>query len=219
MKRKHVITLFVSLCFYLILVGCAAINTQIQPKDSEHYPKASHDANIVITLQSNKEKTDFYIDDKWVVKGKIVKILINDRPHIIRAVPEGYMAKEDYIQPPYRMGATYGFYYLIEDMESAKKGKGQVIAVKVIGYSLGKKKTLKTDYEEAVIDAKLKAIERAGVEIKSITVMEDFQLKSDFVENKSKGIIEPGYEIIEVGYDENGVYKVLLIGQVRTLTE
>ena len=219
MKRKHVITLIVSLCFFLLLIGCAAINTQIQPKDAEHYPKASHDANIVITLQSNKEKTDFYIDDKWVVKGKIAKILINDRPHIIRAVPEGYVAKEDYIQPPYRMGATYGFYYLIEDMESAKKGKGQVITVKVIGYSFGKKKTLKKDYEEALIDAKLKAIERAGVEIKSITVMEDFQLKSDFVENKSKGIIEPGYEIIEVGYDESGVYKVLLIGQVRTLTE
>jgi len=216
-KRKCVIAL--SLYFFLLLAGCATINAQIQPKEAENYPKASPDANIVVTLQSNKEKTDFYIDDKWVVKGKIVKILINDRPHIIRAVPEGYVAKEDYIQPPYRMGATYGFYYLIEDMETARKGKGQIISVKVIGYSSGKKKTLKTDYEEAVIDAKLKAIERAGVEIKSMTEMENFQVKSDFVENKSKGILEPGYEIIEVGYDENGVYKILLIGQVRTLSE
>jgi len=49
--------------------------------------------------------------------------------------------------------------------------------------------------------------------------VEDFRLKSDFVESKGKGVIEPGYEIIEVGYDENGVYKILLVGQVRTLAE
>jgi len=129
------------------------------------------------------------------------------------------VAKEDYIQPPYHTGATFGFYYLMEDQENASRRGGQVIPVRVIGYSSGKKKTLKKDYDEAVIDAKLKAIERAGIEIKSITVVEDFRLKSDFVESKGKGVIEPGYEIIEVGYDENGVYKILLVGQVRTLAE
>ena len=207
---------FVGLCVSLVLTGCATINAQIPSKESEYYPKASPDANVIVTLQSNKEKTDFYIDEKWIAKGKIVKTLINGRPHIIKAKPEGCIAKEDYIQPPYNRGAIYGFYYLIEDMENAKRNEGEVIAVKVIGYSMGKKGTLKKDYEEAVVDAKLKAIERAGVEIKSKTVMEDFQLKSDFVENKSQGVIEPGYEILEVGYDENGVYKVLLTGHVRT---
>jgi len=219
MRVNHVTKVFVSLCCSLLFVGCAAIDAHIPSKHTEYYPKSSPDANIVITLQSNKEKTDFYIDDKWIAKGKILKTLINDRPHIIRAKPEGYIAKEDYIQPPYQRGSTYGFYYLIEDMENAKRSRGQVFAVKVIGYSSGKKKGLKKDYKEAVVDAKLKAIERAGVEIESITVMENFQLKSDFVENKSKGIIEPGYEILQVGYDENGVYKVVLIGQVRTTLE
>ena len=80
-----------------------------------YYPKASPDASKLITLQSNKQKTSFYVDKKFVVKGKRVKILVSDRPHTIKAQPDGYIAKEDYIQPPYEHGYTVGFYFLLED--------------------------------------------------------------------------------------------------------
>jgi hypothetical protein len=221
MKNKYLIVI----CFILFLLvllaisGCAMTDTSGILRSREYYPKASDDAKILITLQSNKEKTDFFIDDKWIAKGRMVKVLINEHPHLIRTKPEGFIAKEDYIQPPYNTGTIVGFYYLIEDMEAARKGKDKIIQVKIIGYSSGNKTNLKRDCSEAIINAKLKAIERAGVKIEAISVLEDFQLKSDFVEAKSKGIIEPGYEIIEVGYDENGVYKVLLIGEVRTFLE
>ena len=106
-------------CLFLCL-GCATV-----PKVSEilqphaikeaYYPKASPDASKLITLQSNKQKTSFYVDGKFVVKGKRVKILVSDRPHTIKAQPDGYIAKEDYIQPPYEHGYTVGFYFLLED--------------------------------------------------------------------------------------------------------
>ena len=96
------------------------------------------------------------------------------------------------------------------------KEKKDLVEFKVIGYSFGKKKNLKDDYNEALVDAKIKAIERAGIKVDSITKVENFEVKSDMVEARSKGTIEPGYEIIEVGYDESGVYKILMIGKVRT---
>jgi hypothetical protein len=98
----------------------------------------------------------------------------------------------------------------------ASKEKEDLIEFKVIGYSFGKKKNLRDDYNEALVDAKIKAIERAGIKVDSITKVENFEVKSDMVETQSKGTIEPGYEIIEVGYDESGVYKILMIGKVRT---
>lgn len=190
---------------------CAAMSYAI---DSISDLKASEDATILITLRSNIQKTDFSVDDNFIVRGKIVDLKINNKPHTIKAKPEGYSDKEIFIQPPYRSGAFYNFYFMIEDMESNKE-KGELVDFKVIGYSRGKN-NLKDDYNEALVDAKIKAIERAGVKIDSITKMENFEIKSDMVEAQAKGTIEPGYEIIEVGYDENGVYKILMIGKVRT---
>jgi hypothetical protein len=102
----------------------------------------------------------------------------------------------------------------LEDMGTSKENK-DLVQFKVIGYSFGKKKNLRDDYNEALVDAKIKAIERAGIKVDSITRVENFELKSDMVEAQSKGTIEPGYEIIELGYDESGVYKILMIGKVR----
>ncbi len=68
-----------------------------------------------------------------------------------------------------------------------------------------------------MIDARIKAIERAGVKIESSTLVNNFELLFDFVESKSKGVLLPGFEFVEFGYDENGVYKVLLIGNVQSL--
>lgn len=102
----------------------------------------------------------------------------------------------------------------VRDTETSKE-KEELIEFKVIGYSRGKKNNLRDDYNESLVDAKIKAIERAGIKVDSITKVEDFKVKSDMVEAQSKGTIEPGYEILEIGYDESGVYKIVMIGKVR----
>jgi len=143
-------------------------------------------------------------------QGKIViPISLNESPMYI-----GHFASVDYqfrvvdeSDPEAR---------LVNLVTRPNKEKEDLVEFKVIGYSSGKKKNLKDDYNEALVDAKIKAIERAGIKVDSITKVENFEVKSDMVETQSKGAIEPGYEIIEVGYDENGVYKILMIGKVRT---
>lgn len=201
---------------FMQMLGCAVTPSSILREDNS--PKASEDANNLITLRSNVQKTDFFVDDKFIAKGKMVDVLVNKKPHTIKAKPEGYVEKENFIQPPFNAGTVYSFYFMIEDLEASKQ-KEELIAFKVIGYSYGKKKNLKDDYNEALVDAKIKAIERAGVKVDSITKVENFELKSDMVEAQSKGTIEPGYEVIEVGYDENGVYKLLMMGKVRTVLQ
>jgi hypothetical protein len=95
----------------------------------------------------------------------------------------------------------------------------QEIQVTEIGMDNGKKSTKQQDHREAVVDAKLKAIEKAGVEIKSYTLMVDFALKEDKVEAQSEGIILPGYTITDIGYGDDGVYRVVLSGRVKLKTE
>ncbi len=195
----------------ILLAGCATTGSMSQ---GGAIPKASDDAHLPVSLKSNVQKADFYVDDNFLARGKIIDLLVNRKAHTIKAKPEGYNDKENFIQPPYSEGCVYSFYFMIEDMEAAKE-KEELVAFKVIGYSYGKKKNLKDDYNEALVDAKVKAIERAGVKIDSITKVENFEVKSDMVEAQAKGTIEPGYEVLEVGYDENGVYKIILIGKVR----
>jgi len=79
-------------------------------------PKASLEARKEITLQSNKN-CDFYVDGVNVGKGKHLRVLVSNRPHQIVCKPEGYIAKEEYIQPPYKEEIIYGFTFLIEDQE------------------------------------------------------------------------------------------------------
>lgn len=111
LKLRYTIVSFLA-AWLLMSLGCAGIAPVAR---ESHYPKASPDATKIITLQSNKQKTSFYIDEKFVVKGKRVQVLVSNRPHTIKAQPEGYVSKEEYIQPPYDRRYTVGFYYLIED--------------------------------------------------------------------------------------------------------
>lgn len=85
------------------------------------YPRASEDARKMIVLKSNIDKTEFFIDGKSVVKGKVANVLINNTPHTIIARPEGYTEKEYYIQPPYEEGSLYSFYFMIGERLSARE--------------------------------------------------------------------------------------------------
>ena len=100
--------------------------------------------------------------------------------------------------------------------ENSTVMKAEVIPVKILGYSHNTTvKNIKLDSQWAMLDAKIKAIEKAGVKIESTTVVNNYEFLSDVVESKAKGVLLPGFEFVEFGYDENGVYKVLLIGSVQ----
>jgi hypothetical protein len=87
------------------------------------------------------------------------------------------------------------------------------------GISDGIRNTKQRDRDEAIIDAKLKAIEIAGVNIKSITEVENFVLKKDMIESKSEAYILPGLKTVEMGYGEDGLYHVVLIGKLKIISD
>lgn len=93
------------------------------------------------------------------------------------------------------------------------------ITVKIKGVDDGRKTTKQNDYKEAVLDAKLKAIERAGLEIQSITKIINFQLKYKAVESRADAVLLPGFDILDIGYLTDGTYQVVLIGKVKTIEE
>lgn len=92
----------------------------------------------------------------------------------------------------------------------------EVIDVNIKGMDDGRKTNRQQDYQEAVMNAKLQAIEQAGASIESITQVVNFQLKYDAVESKSKAILLPGFQIIDIGYVADGTYQVVLIGKIQT---
>jgi hypothetical protein len=90
----------------------------------------------------------------------------------------------------------------------------KTIDVLIKGMDNGVKTSRDHDYQEAVMNAKLQAIERAGVSIKSLTQVENFQLKYDMIESKADAALLPGFQIIDMGYQSDGTYQVVLSGKV-----
>ena len=89
------------------------------------------------------------------------------------------------------------------------------IDVLIKGVDDGVKTNKQQDYKEAVMNAKLQAIERAGVEIQSITKVVNFKLKYDMVESKAKAVLLPGFQIMDMGYQQDSTYQVVLSAKVR----
>lgn len=89
------------------------------------------------------------------------------------------------------------------------------IDVLIKGVDDGVKTSKQQDYKEAVMNAKLEAIERAGVEIASITRVVNFQTKFDMVESKAHAVLLPGFQIMDLGYQADGTYLVVLSGKIQ----
>ena len=113
MTSKSIITFIIVTCTAFVISACSS--SGVLNSNTEHFPKASEDANIVIQLNSNVPKTTFYVDGKEVVTAERAKILINGRAHTISASPEGYNSKEEYIQPPYDKINYLRFTFMIGD--------------------------------------------------------------------------------------------------------
>lgn len=95
----------------------------------------------------------------------------------------------------------------------------ETIDVQIKGVDDGVKTTKQRDYKEAVLFAKREAIERAGVEIKSITTVKDMVLNSDYIESQAEAVLLPGYNILDMGYSADGIYQIVLIGKVKIESE
>jgi hypothetical protein len=80
----------------------------------------------------------------------------------------------------------------------------------------GQRSSLQKDRDKAIIDTIRKAAERSGATIASKMLLYNGITVSDQVTSFTQSILEPGYEIIDIGYDECGsTYKVVLVGTVR----
>lgn len=90
----------------------------------------------------------------------------------------------------------------------------ETIDVQIKGIDDGVKTTKQQDYKEAVLFAKHEAIERAGVKVKSMTTVKDFVLNADYIESKAEGVLLPGYNILDIGYVEDGTYQVVLVDKI-----
>lgn len=93
--------------------------------------------------------------------------------------------------------------------------QAEPIDVLIKGIYDGKKVSRDLAYKNAVMNAKIQAIERAGAEISSITQVENFTMKYDMVESRAKALILPGFQIIDIGYQTDGTYVVVLGGKVQ----
>jgi len=90
------------------------------------------------------------------------------------------------------------------------------VDISVKGISDAKNDGPQKDRQEAILDARRQACEKAGIELKSKTTVENFQTTYDLVETHSEGVLLPGYQIIDVGYVQDGTYNVVLTGKLRT---
>jgi Protein of unknown function (DUF1566) len=97
----------------------------------------------------------------------------------------------------------------------ASLGIAETIDVNIKGVDDGVKTSKQQDYKEAVMNAKLQAIELSGASIESIMRVVNFQLKYDAIESKSNAILLPGFQIIDIGYVVNKTYQVVLIGKIQ----
>jgi len=90
------------------------------------------------------------------------------------------------------------------------------IDVNIKGVDDGVKTSIQQDYREAVLYAKREAIERAGVKMHAITTVKDLMVESDYIESTSEAVLKPGYTIMDIGYQNDGTYLIILIGKVKT---
>jgi hypothetical protein len=91
-----------------------------------------------------------------------------------------------------------------------------IIDVAVKGISDNSRHGAQKDRQEAIMDAKRQACEKAGVRIEAKTTVENFQTVYDHVESQAAAVLLPGFQVIDNGYGEDGTYSVVLVGKIRT---
>ena len=76
---------------------------------------------IQLELESNKERTSFYVDGKLVGNGKIINTEISNNRHSITARVNGYEEKSEVIRPPYNTPNILSFFFTSLDRFSSQE--------------------------------------------------------------------------------------------------
>jgi hypothetical protein len=103
------------------LVDCSTTlhASKFSKQDKSGYPSASVDADRVLTLISNKDRTRFLVDGNAIGSpigaGGELKILVNGLSHDIAAEAPGYKAKLQHTQPPYDERSPISFSFIYKD--------------------------------------------------------------------------------------------------------
>ena len=84
------------------------------PCDPLIHPQQSAGASECLYLASNVN-CEFFVDDESMIKGTRVRILVTKGSHRVVCKPDGYRAKEEFIQPPFDPYHPIGFTFLIGD--------------------------------------------------------------------------------------------------------
>ncbi|HAD81118.1 MAG: hypothetical protein A2509_09005 [Candidatus Edwardsbacteria bacterium RIFOXYD12_FULL_50_11] len=91
----------------------------------------------------------------------------------------------------------------------------ETLDVTIKGLDDGQKTSRQQDYKEAVLDAKRQAIEQAGVTVESKSTVKNAVLQEDFIESNAKAVLLPGFQIMDIGYMQDGTYQIVLTGKVQ----
>lgn len=95
----------------------------------------------------------------------------------------------------------------------------EIIDISVKGISDSKNEGAQKDRMEAIMDAKRQACEKAGLHLKSKTIVENFITIFDYIESEAEAILLPGFQIIDIGYVADGTYQVVLSGKIKVVKE
>jgi len=99
----------------------------------------------------------------------------------------------------------------------AMQFSGSKATFSIKGWDDGVKTDLATDRNEALENAKLQALEKAGYNTSYITGVDNVETKQRLLEKKSSQILVSGYKINDKGYQKNGSYLVTFVGKVNKL--
>ncbi|MBI4613769.1 MAG: hypothetical protein HY720_09180 [Planctomycetes bacterium] len=108
MKRRGISLLAIALSG--LLSGCGSNGGALVGGSSE------------LTLISNKDHSKWWIDGVPAGEARTLKVSVSDAPHKIRCEPEGYVAKEEMVQPPYDPRHPLRFTFMLGEANLAKMG-------------------------------------------------------------------------------------------------
>ncbi|MDQ7798059.1 MAG: hypothetical protein RDU76_03825 [Candidatus Edwardsbacteria bacterium] len=108
-----------------------------------------------------------------------------------------------------------GIFYIFTVLLLVSPATAETLDVTIKGLDDGKKTSRQQDYKQAVLDAKRQAIEQAGVTVESKSTVKNAVLQEDFIESNAKAVLLPGFQIMDIGYLQDGTYQIVLTGKVQ----
>jgi hypothetical protein len=81
------------------------------------------EASKPITLRSN-ENCEYFVDSRSVGRGRELRVVVENAPHEVRCVAEGFRPRVEYANPPFPRGYVLGFTFVLGDRLAASPEPG-----------------------------------------------------------------------------------------------